>query len=204
MQPSAPRIPLSVGYRSGRTGRIVSLLVLGAILTVGCGCVGAFIGTGLNAAAGKNTSGSAAVPALVALLSAGLVMLLIGLLVTSVVRAGAWLEGTRLTVVRLASRTVDLRAARSVSLQASAVAHTGVSTDGSLVATGAVTRTPVLTVSTDTGTVKLGLRSKESLLIPPPEMYALAAALDTARCPGAAEAAGWLRAMAADPRTMLL
>ncbi|SCE69756.1 hypothetical protein GA0070216_101425 [Micromonospora matsumotoense] len=204
MQPSAPRITLSVGYRSGRTGRIVSLLVLGAILTVGCGCVGAFIGTGLNAAAGNNTSGSTAVPALVALLSAGLVMLLIGLLVTSVVRAGAWLEGTRLTVVRLASKTVDLRAARSVSLRATAIAQTGVSSDGGLVATGAVTRTPVLTVSTDTGTVKLGLRSKESLLIPPPEMYALAAALDTARCPGAAEAAGWLRAMAADPRTMLL
>ncbi|QDY09865.1 hypothetical protein FJK98_24195 [Micromonospora sp. HM134] len=201
MQPSVPRIPLSVGYRSSRTGRVVSLLVLGALLTVTCGCVGAFLGTGLNAAGGD---GSPALPALVALLSAGLVMLLVGLLVTSIVRTGAWLEGSRLTVVGLTARSVDLRSARSVSLHAAAVAHTGVSGDGSLVATGAVTRTPVLTVTADTGTVKLGLRSRESLLIPPPEMYALAAALDTARCPGAAEAAAWLRAMAADPRTMLL
>ncbi|MFI9640193.1 hypothetical protein ACIG87_09000 [Micromonospora sp. NPDC051925] len=201
MQPSAPRITLSVGYRSGRTGRIVSLLVLGALLTVGCGCLGAAAGTGLNAAAG---GGNPAVPALVALLAVGLVVLLVGLLVTSVVRTGAWLEGTRLTVVRLTGKTVDLRAARSVALQATATAHTGMASDGALVATGAVTRTPVLTVTIDTGTVKLGLRSKESLLIPPPEMYALAAALDTARCPGAPEAAAWLRAMAADPRTMLL
>ncbi|MBW4702433.1 hypothetical protein [Micromonospora sp. RL09-050-HVF-A] len=204
MQPSVPRIPLSVGYRSSRTGRVVSLLVLGVILTIGCGCVGAFIGTGINAAGGNDTSGSAAVPAIAALVSAGLVLLLIGLLVTSIVRSGAWLEGSRLTVVGLTTKSVDLRAARSVSLHAAAVAQTGVSSDGSLVATGAVTRTPVLTVTADSGTVKLGLRSRESLLIPPPEMYALAAALDTARCPGAAEAAAWLRAMAADPRTMLL
>ncbi|MFJ8687122.1 hypothetical protein [Micromonospora wenchangensis] len=201
MQPSVPRIPLSVGYRSSRTGRVVSLLVLGILLTVACGCVGAFLGTGLNAAGGD---GNPAVPALVALLSAGLVMLLVGLLVTSIVRTGAWLEGSRLTVVGLTTKSVDLRSARSVSLHAAAVAHTGVSSDGSLVATGAVTRTPVLAVTADNGTVKLGLRSKETLLIPPPEMYALAAALDTARCPGAAEAAAWLRAMAADPRTMLL
>ncbi|MEV4843851.1 hypothetical protein AB0K20_11615 [Micromonospora matsumotoense] len=203
MQPHPPRIALSVGYQSSRTSRIVSLLVLGTILTIGCGCVGAVAGTGLNASVG-DTGGNPAVPALVALLVAGLVMLLIGLLVTSIVRAGAWLEGSRLTVVNLAARTVDLRAARSVTLHAAAIAQTGVSSDGALVATGAVTRTPVLTVSADTGTVKLGLRSREGLLIPPPEMYALAAALDTARCPGAAEAAGWLRAMAADPRTMLL
>ncbi|WP_420119366.1 hypothetical protein [Micromonospora sp.] len=204
MQPSVPRIPLSIGYRSSRTGRVVSLVVLGVLLTVTCGCVGAILGTVLNATTGQGTSGSGAVPAVVALLSAGLVIVFVGLLVTSVVRTNAWLEGSRLTVVRLTTKSVDLRAARSVTLQATAVAHTGVSSDGSVVATGAVTRTPVLTVTTDTGTVKLGLRSKESLLIPPPEMYALAAALDTARCPGAPEASAWLRAMAADPRTMLL
>ncbi|MFY1624216.1 hypothetical protein ACN261_00605 [Micromonospora sp. WMMD723] len=204
MQPSVPRIPLSIGYRSSRTGRVVSLVVLGVLLTVTCGCVGAILGTVLNASVGAGTSGSGAVPALVALLSAGLVIVFVGLLVTSIVRTNAWLEGSRLTVVRLTTKSVDLRAARSVTLQATAVAHTGVASDGSVVATGAVTRTPVLTVTTDTGTVKLGLRSKESLLIPPPEMYALAAALDTARCPGAPEAAAWLRAMAADPRTMLL
>ncbi|MFY1701336.1 hypothetical protein ACN28G_06310 [Micromonospora sp. WMMA1923] len=35
-------------------------------------------------------------------------------------------------------------------------------------------------------------------------LAALADALGWAHCPGAREAAGWLRAMAADPRTMLL
>ena len=207
MQPSAPRIPLLVGYRSGLYRYVsIPLLVPGAILTVGCGCVGAFIldrperggrqehlgqqrGAGARRARFRRARHAPHRPA------------------GDERRAGRRLAGghpthrgqARLQDRRPAGRPVGvvarLRPPRRRASPATA----------RLVTTGAVTRTPgILTVSTDTGTVKLGLRSRESLLIPPPEMYALAAALDTARCPGAAEAAGWLRAMAADPRTMLL
>ncbi|WP_328344263.1 hypothetical protein [Micromonospora sp. NBC_00421] len=170
MQPLAPRITLSVGYQSG-TRAVVAFLMLGVVLTITCG----------------GLCGVTARSVLAGLLVAAPVMLFYGLLMRSILRAGGWLEGSRLTVVNVATRTVDLRAARSVSLRA----------------TGSVKRTPLLTVTTDARTVKLILRSGEGVLLPPGELVALAAALDTARCPGAAETAGWLRAVAAGPRTML-
>ncbi|MEH0844089.1 hypothetical protein V6U81_17015 [Micromonospora sp. CPCC 205711] len=201
MQPHVARTELSVGYGASRGWRVVSVLLVGAMLTVGCGCLGALLGHGLVAATG---GGDRVLPGLCALLLAGLTAILVGIQTVVFVRSGARLEGSRLTVTTLTSRSVDLRTARMVSLHATAGSNTGVSSDGTVVAIGGGTRTPVLTVTTGEGTVSTRLRSRDGVLIPAPEMRALAAALDTARCPGAAEAAGWLRAMAADPHTMLL
>ncbi|MEV4843850.1 hypothetical protein AB0K20_11610 [Micromonospora matsumotoense] len=184
MHPYPARIALSIGHQTRRTSRFVTLLLLDAlvIFAVGCG-TGILIFVTLTTEPGNPYTLLGIVPLLLAVVQ----VVFMALFAVAVIRAAAWLEGSRLTVVNVATRTVDLRAARSVSLRA----------------TGSVKRTPLLTVTTDARTVKLILRSAEGVLLPPGELVALAAALDTARCPGAAETAGWLRAVAADPRTML-
>ncbi|WP_091436100.1 hypothetical protein [Micromonospora yangpuensis] len=198
MQPGVSSLDLSVGFQRSRTGRVISLTVAGFLLVVLCGCLGAILGQFVTM--GRN----AQLSAVLALASGALAALGTTLLVVRTARLGATLTGTRLTVTGLTSRTVDLRTATSVSLHATADSHTGVASDGSVVATGGSTRTPVLTVTGPEGTVRLRLRGAEGVLVPAGQMVALADALGWAHCPGAREAAGWLRAMAADPRTMLL
>ncbi|MFI9526736.1 hypothetical protein [Micromonospora rosaria] len=198
MQPGVARTELSVGYTQSRTGRVVSLVLAGVLLVGACCGVGAI---SAHLVAQGASPGAAAV---VALLFAGTAALAMTLLVVWTARAGAALAGTELTVRGLVSRTVDLRSATAVTLHAMAQSQAGVASDGSVVATGGVTRVPVLTVTTPGRTVRLRLRSLDGVLLPAGQMVALADALGWARCPGAREAADWLRAMAADPRTMLL
>jgi hypothetical protein len=112
-------------------------------------------------------------------------------------RTGAWLEGSRLTVRRLRTRTVDLASARWVGLSAHTETHHSPS--------GAVdvpVRTPVLSVGDGSTTVHLRLRNWDGGLLPPHEMRVLADALSVADCPGAPDAVSWLRAIAADPRSL--
>ncbi|WP_434743483.1 hypothetical protein [Micromonospora sp. SH-82] len=199
MQPGHHRIDLSVGYERSRTGRLVSLAVLAPLLVVTCGCVGAMIGQFT-----RFQGGPAAITGIAALVLGGGAALLMGLLLTTVVRTGASLTGPYLTVTRLSSRTVDLRAATSITIHAATDTQTGVGADGSIVALPGNTRTPVLTVVTPARTVGLRLRSLDGALIPARQMVAVADALTWAHCPGAREAEHWLRVMAADPRTMLL
>ena len=198
MHPGFARLDLSVGYSRGRTGRLVALVLLGTLLVAGCCGIGAILG--VLAGGGENPT----VSGILALLLGGGAAVGVTLLGVASVRQGARLEGTRLTVTGLTSRSVDLRAARSVTLHASADSQTSVSSDGSIVSSRGTTRTPVLTVDGPGGPVRLRLRSLEGVLIPAGQMVALADALGTTAAPGAREAAGWLRAMAADPRTMLL
>jgi hypothetical protein len=127
-----------------------------------------------------------------------------GLVIAFVSRAGAWLEGTFLTVRNLTTRTVNLAVARSVTLAAISDTQAAVPSSGGLVLTGTSVRTPLLTVVAGGTTVRLRLRSRDGTLLPPAQMRVLADVLAVARCPGAAEAVAWLRTMAADPRTLLL
>lgn len=197
MNSAHARVRLSVGYPSGRTGRLVMLSILGVLLVGSCGCLGGMVG--LLAGGTDSTLPILASPVLAAAAAIG-----VGLLIAHTARVGAWLDGCLLTVRGLATRTVDLRTARSVTLHATADAASGMAGDGSVVVTSGATRTPVLTVVGSEATVRLRLRNREGVLIPAAEMAALAGALSAASCPGAREAANWLRAMAADPRTMLL
>ncbi|GAB3154465.1 hypothetical protein GCM10027290_49010 [Micromonospora sonneratiae] len=189
---------MSVGYPRGRTGRLVTVSILGAVVVGLCCCLGGILG--LLAGGGDNS----ALPPIFALGLATVAAVGLGLMIASIARVGAWLDGTRLTVRGLTSRTVDLQTARSVTLAATADSNTGIASDGGVVVTGGVTRTPVLTVVGPEATVRLRLRSREGVLIPASEMAALAGALSVAQCPGAREAASWLQAMASDPRTMLM
>jgi hypothetical protein len=191
-------VELSVAFGQGRTGRVVLLVVAGLLLVATCCCLGGIFG---QLTTGGNNSHVGGILGVLFAVAAAVPMTL---LVIRTARVGAVLDGTRLTVTGLTSRTVDLRAATSVTLHAAANAQTAVASDGSVVAVPGNTRTPVLTVSADGRTVALRLRSLDGVLIPAFQMLALAGALDYAHCPGARESAGWLRAMAADPRTMLM
>jgi hypothetical protein len=195
MQPGEPRITLSVGFIESRGWRIARAVSIGVVFVCLCGMLGGILGAMFSALG----SGDAA-PAVVsgfAFTALGLAVAWVAGFVAYLVRAGAWLSGTRLIVRNLTMRTVDLAAARSVAL--------GTRTESREVATGSAgrpERIPMLTVSDGAGTVRLRLRSREGALLPPAEMRALADALATARCPGAPEAAAWLRAIAADPRSL--
>jgi hypothetical protein len=198
MHPGSARVDLSVGYTQGRTGRIVVLVIVGIGLVVACCGLGAITGV---LTGGRDAAGVSGVLALVMGGAAAVGMTLLGV---NIVRQGARLEGTRLTVTGRRSRSIDLRSAQSVTLHASADSQTSMSSDGSLASTRGTTRTPVLTVHGPGGPVGLRLRSLDGVLIPAPQMIALADALSSTACPGSREAVYWLRTMAADPRTMLL
>ncbi|MGW0434965.1 hypothetical protein ACWDV4_20795 [Micromonospora sp. NPDC003197] len=198
MYPGQARIQLSVGYPKSGTSRVVTLSIAGGVIAVASYCLGGLLGTL------RSSGGDSLLPAILALAPAAVATVVIGLMIANVVRSGAWLEGTQLTVRDLASRTVELRNAWSVTLAATAESSTGIATDGGFMVTGGITRSPVLTVVGPDATVQLRLRSREGVLIPAAEMMALANALSVAQCPGAREAASWLQAMASDPRTMLM
>ncbi|MEV1290272.1 hypothetical protein [Micromonospora sp. NPDC049679] len=174
--------------------------------TGAAGCFGYIVGLfAMWATAGRDADPSAlsvsfvlaAMLALVAAVGAGLAIAFVS-------RAGAWLEGTFLTVRNLTTRTVNLALARSVTLRAISDTQAAVPSDGGVVLTGVAVRTPLLTVVAGGTTVRLRLRSRDGTLLPPAQMLVLADALAVARCPAAAEAVAWLRTMAADPRTLLL
>jgi hypothetical protein len=193
-----PRLPLSVGYGPALAKRLVTLAILGVLLVVACGCGGAFIGTGLSAL-GTQGEPNGLVTALAAVVSSILALTYIGLTIAFVARAAAWLEGPVLTVRYLRTRSVDLRGARSAELSAVFDRATASAAGGQ-----GVVRSPVLTVTGPEGVVRLRLRGRHGSLLPPHEMVALADALAFSPAAGAQEAAAWLRAMAADPRTLLL
>ncbi|MBF9128184.1 hypothetical protein I0C86_04130 [Plantactinospora sp. S1510] len=134
-------------------------------------------------------------PIVLAGVLAGAVLLYVVLAIMVIVRRGAWLQGTRLTVRALRERTVDLAAARSVALHQSnqrligPVRRTGVIGPAQMVTVLAVT-------AGDGGQVQLRLASRDAIQLPPEQLFALAGALSFARCPGAAETVAWLRGMA--------
>ncbi|GAA1741400.1 hypothetical protein [Luedemannella helvata] len=184
---------LSVGFVRTRAKRVTIVSVLGTMLVVvGC-CAGGLLAMMLSALISPSVDGNSP-----ARLAAGgvLVAVLLGtmpaLQIAWIVRLAAWLDNTRLTVRGLGTRAVELRTAHSVRLDT--VPERG--------APGLLS--PMLTVAGPEGTVSVRLRSRDGALIPPHEMTALADALSTAASPGAAEAAAWLRSMAADPRTKLM
>jgi hypothetical protein len=191
------RFQLSPGHVRGRIAKITTWSVLGPVMV----CLSGFAGSILVALIGvighvSYTSLNVwiAVGAGVALVAAAtLVVYQIAVLA----RTGAWLEGSLLTVRRLRTRTVDLAAARWVGLSAQ--------TEAQHTSAGAVdvpVRTPFLSVRDESTTVHLRLRNGDGGLLPPHEMRALADALSAAECPGAVDAVSWLRAIAADPRSL--
>ncbi|MFV2085260.1 hypothetical protein [Micromonospora sp. LOL_021] len=188
------RLELSIGYPTSRPTRLAVLSVLGVgLVTAGC-CLGSLLGLVV--------SGGGDEPTLPVLLGTGLALAAsagIGLPIARVARTGAWLSGTQLTVRGLATRTVDLRTAETVTVSAGSPA----TTDADL-KTGGAAGTPVLTVSGPDGTVRLPLRNREGTLLPAAEMIALARAFSAASCPGAHEAAHLLHTMDADPSALLL
>jgi hypothetical protein len=196
---------LSVGFQRGVAGRVVSLAVATAFLVPLTAFVGGIVG-GLTGWLFNRSASIADLTAYIvggSILVGGAIALLMSLAIARVVRWGAWLDGTALTVRALRSRTVDLADARSVSLVAAPEALTAVTARGDTVRLASALRTPVLTVVTSTGSAQLRLRSRDGLLVPPNEMLALAFVLAQTRCPGAQQATAWLRTMAADPRSLL-
>ncbi|WFE23961.1 hypothetical protein O7621_12210 [Solwaraspora sp. WMMD937] len=200
------RLELSIGYPTSRPTRLAVLSVLGVgLVTAGC-CLGSLLGLVVSAGGDE--------PTLPMLLGTGLALAAsagIGLPIARVARTGAWLSGTQLTVRGLATRTVDLRTAESVTISPSSPATTDADPDngtdpnsGRRSNSGGAPGTPVLTVSGPDGTVRLPLRNREGTLLPAAEMIALARAFSAASCPGAHEAAHLLHTMDADPSALLL
>ncbi|ROO50755.1 hypothetical protein EDC02_5608 [Micromonospora sp. Llam0] len=206
------RLELSIGYPTSRPTRLAVLSVLGVgLVTAGC-CLGSLLG--LVVAGGGDQ------PTLPVLLGTGLALAAsagIGLPIARVTRTGAWLSGTRLTVRGLATRTVDLRTAETVTISLGSPATTDAEpnsdtepnngrkpNNGTEPKSGGAASNPVLTVSGPDGTVRLPLRNREGTLLPAAEMIALARAFSAASCPGAHDAAHLLHTMDADPRALLL
>lgn len=199
MQASGARYALSVGFGRRRTGRLVTVGVFTVVLFVAGCCLGNLLSLMATNLGARSQADNTALHMLVGLAFAVLLGAFGAWMFAYIARFAAWLEGTRLTVRRIRTHSIDLRTATSMHL--AAVTEPGPAVAGS---TGAAIRTPVLTVSGPDGSVKLPLRGRDGALLPPPEMIVLADALSTAMCPGAREAAAWLRAMAADPRTLLM
>ncbi|MFV2109239.1 hypothetical protein [Micromonospora sp. LOL_015] len=200
------RLELSIGYPTSRPTRLAVLSVLGVgLVTAGC-CLGSLLGLVV--------SGGGDEPTLPMLLGTGLALAAsagIGLPIARVARTGASLSGTQLTVRGLATRTVDLRTAETVTISPGSPATTDAGLDsgtgpnsGRKSKTGGAPGTPVLTVSGPDGTVRLPLRNREGTLLPAAEMIALARAFSAASCPGAHEAAHLLHTMDADPSPLVL
>jgi len=173
------------------------VIVIGPVLTVVSGVVGAFVVVVIGDVTDMSesaTSGWAAVGAAILFLAAAAFVVY---QILALAMSAAWLEGSRLTVRRVRARTVDLASARAVSLSA----HT----EAQRPLRGAVSvpvRTPYLSIADDATTVHLRLRGPHGGLLPPEEMRVLADVVSVARCPGAEDAASWFRAVAADPRTL--
>ncbi len=172
------RIALSVGFGAGR---VIFLLVMGVLLVLTSAALGAMIGLiftlGSSSAAAAVTAGVFAATAFVCMT----------LLLFFAVRRAAWVDGSVLAVRGFRTRSVDLVEARSVT-----VTSKGQS---------AARRVPLILVTGPRGTIRLPLRRRGGALIAPAEMHLLATTLSAGRCPGAAEAVAWLRALAVHPHT---
>ncbi|MFC6020239.1 hypothetical protein ACFP2T_29230 [Plantactinospora solaniradicis] len=168
------RLRLSVGFDGARRGPVRTIALLGSLVAAALGGLG-------FALAG---------PVLAAIL-AGPVLLATVLMVVFVVRAAAWLDGTRLTVRGLRTRTVDLAAARSVELR-----HLQRREVGPVPGIDVVAKAPPISaLVAQAGGVVVRLRfvSGVATELPAEQLRALADAVSAGDCPGAAEAAAWLR-----------
>jgi len=190
----------SVGFRR-KVGSIVALCIASLVLVPGAGLTGSMLTMTISWLVDRDIPAKtqANLGGIGALVAAAGMMTLVGLSIARRVRAGAWLDGTRLCVRRVRTRSVELMAATSVSINARSEAIPAASAGGQrLVAV----RTPVLTVTGPGGPIELRLRRPDGPLLPADELLALAAALSESRCPGAPEAVAWLRAIASDPRSL--
>jgi hypothetical protein len=191
------RQPLSSGPIRSRTAKLVLWTVLGPVMLCLCAGVGAGIVVVIGDVADMSpgtVNTWAAVGAVVSVLGGAA---LIACQIVVLVRAAAWLEGSRLTVRRMRARTVDLTLAQRIELSA----HTEVQ-HARANAVRVPIRTPYLTVTDGSTTVQLRLRTADGGLLPSTEMRALADAVSAATCAGAKDAENWLRAIAADPRSL--
>jgi hypothetical protein len=191
------RLELSSGEVRRRSTKIVLWAVLGPVLACLCGVVGTIAGLIIGSVADLSDSAisglSFVTAAIVCLAGAAYAVYQIVVLA----RSAAWLEDGVLSVRRLRTKSVSLASARVVRMSANTETQRATRTH---VATPI--RTPYLSVSDETTTVHLRLRGPDDGLLPPAEFRALADALSAATCPGAAEAQSWLRAIAADPRSL--
>lgn len=177
MTAEPPRLRLCVGFAGARTGRVLTIALLGSLVAAALGGLG-------FALAG---------PVLTAILT-GPVLLATMLMIVFVVRSAAWLDGTRLTVRGLRTRTVDLAAARSVELRHLQRREVGPVPGVDLVAEAP----PISALVARAGGVVVRLRFVSGAVteLPPEQLRALADAVSAGDCPGVPEAAGWLRAAA--------
>ena len=191
------RYQLSPGAVRRRATKITTWAILGPIMVCLSGVAGSIIAVITGAIADISTGALnrwAAIGAGIAMVAATALLVH---RITALARTGAWLEGSRLTVRRIRTRTVDLASARWVELSA----HTEIQ-PAPIGAVDVPVRTPVLSAGDGSTTVHLRLRNRDGGLLPPHEMRALADAVSAADCPGAPDAVSWLRAIAADPRSL--
>ena len=192
---------LSVGFRR-KVGPIIGLFIASWVLLPATALTGSMVTMGVVWLIDRDISSDtqSRLGGVGGLLAATVTLTFLVLSAARRIRTGAWVEGTRLSVRRVRTRTVDLMRATSVSITSRSEALAATSAAGRPLM---AVRTPVLVVTGPGGPIALRLRSPEGALLPPEEMLALAAALSEARCPGAAEATAWLRAIASDPRSLL-
>ncbi|MBE1485070.1 hypothetical protein [Plantactinospora soyae] len=176
---------------------MVKALLLGGVVAIAAGGLGFGLGKlPLWIFPADDGSEWGLLPLALAGVAAGLTLLGTVLLTTFIVRAAAWLQGTRLTVRGLRTRTVDLADARSIEMRQ--LQRREVSP---VPASDVVAKAPPVTallVSDDRAAVRLRFLSGEAMELPPEQLLLLAEAVSTARCPGAGEAVAWLRSAAAD------
>ncbi|WP_125803330.1 hypothetical protein [Actinoplanes sp. ATCC 53533] len=197
MQPLPARHQFSYGFGSSRSTRLTFLTLGGLLGVVAAGCLGGILGFAIasvvEAGTGKGDSDLIVIPVIVVLLLTGGVLTWLVVNILAVVKMGAWLDGTRLTVRQRRSRTVDLAGARSVALQPTRLAWkaapAGVATAGS-------ERIPEVVVTGPEGTVRMRLCDGERTPLPPQDLHVLAGVLSVAPAAGAAEVAKHLRMMA--------
>jgi hypothetical protein len=193
---------LSAGFERTKATRAVVIGLLGVLGAGVAGCAGMLIGALASVTFHGPDFDSrvpAGLPQVLGASFAGLFGVFAALMATTIIRSGAWLSGSRLTVRALRTRTVDLTTARSISLRRTSVRLRRPTP--ARAQTHLDSRIPELVVRTDTGNVRLRLASAERRLLPPDELAALADALSATERPDASEIAGSLRDLADRPRT---
>lgn len=185
------RYQLSLGYENSRSGRIIYAVYYGFLVTllffwmvipvifdVADGFQHGFHGE----RAWWRLALRAATPFVMgALVAASLVGV--------VLRAGGWLEGTRLTVRVLRTHTIDLATARSIGL-AMITKRLGWMRPP--------VQLPQLVVAAENGkALRVLLAGRDGVPLPREQLLTLAAVLSTVNRPGAPETARWLHSAAA-------
>lgn len=198
VQPLPSRHEFSYGFRTSRSTRLTFLTLGGILGVVAAGCLGGILGFALaslvEAGTGKGDSDLIAIPVVLTCLLAGGVIVWLVVNILAVVKMGAWLDGTRLTVRQRRSRTIDLAGAGSVALQPTRLAWKA--GQGGVAAAGGE-RIPEVVATGPEGTVRMRLCDGERTPLPVQDLYVLAGVLSVVPAAGAADVARHLQVMAA-------